>query len=102
MTTITGKVDVYLSPYSELVVDEINEQTPLKKMHLTSFAPDGYTLIGEAAVSVTVFPREVVVKHKVESLRAELQQVRAAAQLKANEIEGEIQKYLAIEHEVAA
>lgn len=102
MNTITGKVDVYLSPYSDLLIDEINEQTPLSKMHLTSFAPEGYTLIGEATVSVTVFPRDVVVTNKVTALRAELQTVRAKAQLKANEIEQQIQNLLAITNEVPA
>lgn len=100
--TLTGTVNVLLSQYSEFSALDVDKITEIKHVHLASYEADGYAKVGTAQVTVTFFDRDTVVTEKISALRSELQTVRANAQLKAKEIEGEIQKLLAITNEVAA
>jgi len=62
----------------------------------------GYTLIGEAEITVHIVDEQAIVENKVESLRAEKQKVLAEATNNATEIERQIQTLLAITYEPEA
>lgn len=58
----------------------------------------GWSLVGVAEITLHVESEEVLIDNKVAALRQELTNVRAEAQLKATELEGRIQKLLAISY----
>lgn len=67
--------------------------------------PTGWTLVGHADIVIRTVDEQQMVENKVESLRAKKNEVLAAAQAQATEIEGQIQRLLAISYdapEVAA
>lgn len=103
MDIITGQINVYLSPYSNLSMNDYDKAKDVAQFLFFKDKPTGeYTLVGKADISITFSPRADIVANKVDVLRTELQTVRAKAQLKANEIEQQIQNLLAITNEVSA
>lgn len=61
-------------------------------------APDGWVKVGMAEVTVTFDAREQVVSNQVAMLRAAKQKVQADAELALNQLEGQIQSLLCLEH----
>jgi hypothetical protein len=57
----------------------------------------GWTLVGEAEITVILVDEDQIILNKVDSLRAEKNRIIADAQVKVNDIEGKIQSLLAIE-----
>jgi hypothetical protein len=57
----------------------------------------GWTLVGDAEITVSLVDEDQIILNKVDSLRAEKDKIIADAQVKANAIEGQIQNLLAIE-----
>ena len=57
---------------------------------------DGWTRFGRAKVEVVLFPRNVIVENKVESLKAEIQKKRAETQKEVEKLEERIQQLLAL------
>lgn len=57
---------------------------------------DGWARFGRAKVEVTLFPRDVIVENKVESLKAEIQKKRAETQKEVEKLEERIQQLLAL------
>ena len=57
---------------------------------------DGWTRFGRAKVEVVLFPRDVIVENKVESLKAEIQKKRAETQKEVEKLEERIQQLLAL------
>lgn len=101
MITITGELIAYISPYSSLNPLDVGAHTPLHSfVFVAGDMGKEYTRMGTAQVTLTLSDKDAMVRNKVEALRAQLWEVRAAAQLKAKEIEGEIQKLMAITNEV--
>ena len=97
-----GTINVYLSPYSQLKVCDLNDETSPNSLVFATKLTKDYTLVGTAEVTVTLASHADIVGAKVEALRAELQTVRAVAQSRANEIEGAIQNLMAITNEVTS
>jgi len=68
--------------------------------HVSGFSPDNYPdefLIAEPIeVTFRMKPKEDTVKDAVNGLRREIERVRAAANIKCNELEGRIQSLLAL------
>lgn len=58
----------------------------------------GWSLVGEAEITLYVDHEDTLIDNKVAALRQELKNVLGEAQLKATEIEGRIQKLLAISY----
>ena len=100
MKQVIGTTAVLLSPYSSIGPDDLNESVSLNSLFFTNVEMKDYTRVGTAEIVVTFFEPGEVVKNKVEALRAELQTVRAEAQLKALQLEEKIQQLLAIGNEV--
>lgn len=110
MAKITGKTIVLAGKYNRL--DPANlEKTEVhnfaftgreclnKDGTLTTFwADDGYVLVGEAHIEIDLLPTKDVTTHAVATLRKQKENMLAAAQAAATQIEGRIQSLLAIEH----
>jgi hypothetical protein len=61
------------------------------------FSKHGYTNIGTATVEFKSIDRNEMIENKVVALRAELQGVKAEAQVKVQRLEDQLQSLLAIE-----
>lgn len=59
----------------------------------------GWVRAGTARVEITLIDKSAIVENKVESLNAQKTQILAEAQMKATQIEEQIQKLLAITYE---
>jgi hypothetical protein len=101
--TISGKTTAWITPYCDIGPDQIEK--PDERIGTTSFVysdedmtSQGWTVAGKAEITVTLVDRDTLVSNKVDSLRKELTKVRADAQVRANELEGQIQKLLAISY----
>lgn len=68
----------------------------------TYWVENGYTKVGTAEITLTIFSADTMVANKVEALRAEKKKVQAEAAMRANEIDGQIQNLLAITYQPAA
>ena len=103
--THTAELHAWLSPHHR--IEGLFDQEANRILPYLSYSvggPDtqcwerksGYTYVGKATVSVDMGGRDDIVAAKVAGLKAEKQEVLATAQAKATEIDGQIQKLLAI------
>ena len=103
MNTITGKVNAYMTKYSCIRPEDFKTPTAalITALQYTTpnNIPDGWTLVGEATVTLELIDQDAIVSNKVESLRAELQQHRADAHVAQKHLEDQISKLLAISYE---
>lgn len=58
----------------------------------------GWTLLGEGLAELTIVDKKQFTERQLKALKAKLQGIRAEAQAKCTEIEGQINNLLAIEH----
>ena len=63
----------------------------------SDFSKHGYTNIGMATIEFELINRDEMIQNKVVALRAELQNVKADAQVKVQKLEDQLQSLLAIE-----
>lgn len=101
MTTITGQTNAYLGQYSRLSMDDYDKTEAVDQFTFCNELGSEYVLIGRANITITLIPRADAVSNAVETLRAELAQSRADAQMNENRIVGKISKLLAITNEAA-
>lgn len=105
-TTITGKLNAYLTAYSVIGPDDFKTPTDdlIGKLYYSTpeHVPKDWTLAGEAVVTVTLVDRDQLIGNKVDSLRAELQKVKADAYQAQVVLEAKINQLLAITYEVPA
>ena len=102
--TITGTTKVQLSKYNGL--DDLRGDDA-KVFKVLQFADSnmseyGYSVVGEATVTVTLYDNNKIVADKVMSLRAEAKKVKADAHAAVVRIESRISELLAITNEVQA
>jgi len=66
---------------------------------LTNFdmAKHGYTRIGTATIEFHLIDRSEMIENKVVALQAEMQTIKADAQVKVQKLEDQLQSLLAIE-----
>ena len=74
--------------------DELASQVMLTKLDM---AKHGYTRIGMATIEFDLIDRNEMIDNKIVSLRAELQGVKADAQVKVQKLEDQLNSLLAIE-----
>jgi hypothetical protein len=101
MTTITGKVSVWLSQYSGVTPDEIQKGTVNPHRFVFTdleddWSKNGYTRVGVAEITVDAFDGKTIIANKVEALKEEAKGIRAEAHQKCVRIEEQIQNLLAI------
>jgi hypothetical protein len=103
---ITGSLNAYLSPYSSISPDDLSDPSAIASLSFTSgvseyFAQHGYTLVGTAAITVTIMGKDEIISNKIDALRSEAATIRANATAKCTRIEGQIQQLLCIENSAA-
>jgi hypothetical protein len=103
MPTITGKAIAILSQYSTLDkngmpngVDVPSYIAVKEDGDYSTWTEDGYTIIGEAEITLHVVSKEELVANKVSALRQEVKKTTAEATRKVTQLEGQINDLLAI------
>lgn len=86
------------TPYQEIQDIFDGAVMPVISMEESEYlARQGYTVIGEATVTVELFSKDEMVSKKLAALKEQLQTVRAENQRRENEILNRISKLQAIE-----
>ena len=96
-------ITAWLSKHSRLSPEEIVNATGEQLVDSVSFtnldmSTQGYTKIGTASIEFDLIDRNEMIDNKVIALRAELQGVKAEAQVKVQRLEEQLQSLLAIEN----
>jgi hypothetical protein len=101
MTTVRTKLKAYLSNQSELGPQDLMTDDGIARLFFSNLdmAKYGYTLVGEAEITVALIPTNEMVENKVQALRNEAAAVRAAATATVTRIESQIQNLLAISYD---
>ena len=103
MNTITGKTNAYVTAYSSIRPEDFKRPTDdlISRLYYANddAVPEGWTLAGEAHITVKLVDQDTLISNKVESLRAELQQHRADSHVVQQRLEAQIGKLLAISYE---
>ena len=97
---ITGTVKTWLpSYYSRRDLERSPDQVvAFLGYSATDMTEHGWTIVGEARITVTLLDERTIVQGQVDVLRAEQAKVRADATAKATELERKIQQLLAIDY----
>lgn len=103
MTTITGTVKAWATEYSTFNPRAL-DKTRIDSLGFSDgdMARHGWTLVGEAEITVKLMDHDTLIGNKVEALRAEAANIRAEAMMKCTRIEEQINQLLAIEYTPAA
>jgi hypothetical protein len=96
-------ITAWLTKHSRLSPEEIVNASAEQLVDSVSFtnldmASNGYTKIGTASIEFDLIDRNTLIDNKIVSLRAELQGVKADAQVKVQRLEEQLQSLLAIEN----
>lgn len=99
---VTQTVKAWLAPHSHISPEEITDPTKIRLGSLSYTSLDmsdcGYTLIGNATITLELPEQRQLIDAKVTAMRAEVKKIRGEAEAKANHIESQISNLLAIEH----
>jgi len=92
----------WLSKHSYLSAKQLLTATGKQLVEDISFteldmSTQGYTKVGKATIEFDLIDRKAIIDNKIVSLRAELQGVKAEAQVKVQKLEDQLQSLLAIE-----
>jgi hypothetical protein len=103
--TITSKADAYTASWGPGPAELMTLANASELFFLSAgsiHAPDGWSKVGTAAITVEIADTDALIANKVESLKAELQAHRSNSQVKENELQDKISKLLAITYEATA
>ena len=104
-TTITHKTKAWITSHSDIGPQELAHAKVAEELNYTShmgMVKQGWTVVGDAEITIMLVDQDTLVQNKVQALREELKTVRAEAQLKETKLESQIQNLLAISYEVPA
>jgi len=93
----TGTITAWMTPYNLLNADQLRDPKCVQQLSYShhNMAPE-WVKVGTAEVTVTLETDANITNGAITALRAEQQQVRADAEVKAQQIEQRIQTLLAI------
>ena len=74
--------------------DELASQVMLSNLDMSTH---GYTKVGTASIEFDLIDRNEMIENKVVALQAEMQTIKAEAQVKVQKLEDQLQSLLAIE-----
>lgn len=103
MTIVTGKTNAWITTYSHLTPQHFANPEPEMVNHLAFAEPGndmtsaGWTLVGEATITVNFINADELIGNKVAALRAEAANIRAEATAKCTRIEDQINQLLCLE-----
>jgi hypothetical protein len=96
-TTVWVNSRCSLSP--EQILNPTGDQLVREAIFIDlDMATQGYTKIGTATIEFDLIDRNEMIDNKIVALRAELQIVKAEAQVKVQRLEDQLQSLLAIEN----
>lgn len=94
----------YLGSSSLMSPEELHNASPEELVKHLTFRDEspfwveiGYTKVGIAKIDIELAPQNDMINNKIEALRAEMQMVKADAQVKVQKLEDQLQSLLAIE-----
>jgi hypothetical protein len=101
---ITTTATAWITPHCSLSPEQILNPTGDQLVREVVFidldmSTHGYTKIGKATIEFDLIDRNEMIDNKVAALRAELQTVKADAQVKVQRLEDQLQSLLAITNE---
>lgn len=100
MPTITGKAVALIGKYNNLdktgMPSSVSDVTYMKEGNNSYWEERGYTVIGEAEITIRVVSKEELIANKVLALRQEVKKTQAEATRKVKQLEGQINDLLAI------
>ena len=99
---VTATTTAWITPVCPLspeqILNPVGDQLVRAAMFIDLDMTDhGYTKIGTATIEFDLIDRNEMIDNKVAALRAELQGVKAEAQVKVQKLEDQLQSLLAIE-----
>jgi hypothetical protein len=106
MRKVTGTTKAWMTEYCGIGPEQLKSGDPkvivksLQFSHL-DMQTEGWVLVGEAEITVTIKSTDEIVGHQVDALKAKKQNVLAQAEMEATQIERRIQELLAITYEPA-
>lgn len=97
----TGTITAWMTPYNLLNADQLRDPECVQQLSYShhNMAPE-WVKVGTAEITVTLETDANITNGAITALRAEQQQVRADAEMKAQQIERRIQTLLAITMDV--
>ena len=97
----TGTITAWMTPYNTLNADQLRDPKCVQQLSYShhNMAPE-WVKVGTAEITVTLETDANITNGAITALRAEQQQVRADAEMKAQQIERRIQTLLAITMDV--
>ena len=97
----TGTITAWMTPYNTLNADQLRDPKCVQQLSYShhNMAP-AWVKVGTAEITVTLETDANITNGAITALRAEQQQVRADAEMKAQQIERRIQTLLAITMDV--
>ena len=103
MIEINGEVDAWITCYSDLKLSDL-ANPPKGFVNDLGYSDhdmsdQGWLKIGRAQITIAIDDQHQLVHAAIDSLRNAQKRVRAEAETRANAIEGQIQKLLAISYE---
>jgi hypothetical protein len=104
MKTVTEKTRAWITPHSSISPQELLNGERIEALALSSANMEscGWTLVGDAELTVHLLDERKMVDNKVEALREEAKAIRAEATAKCAHIEGQIQNLLALSFDPVA
>jgi hypothetical protein len=97
MTTATIKTKAWVTQYSSTSPENLLAGDLRGLSYYESdMTSAGWTLVGDAEVTVTLIDKRTMIDNKIAALREEAKTVRAEATAKVTKIEGQIQNLLAL------
>lgn len=103
MKTVTAKAKAYIGQHSTVGPQDLAEGKRLDDLIFYSGGSDmtkhGWTLVGDAEITVEIPDPQSLVDNKIAALREEVKKTRAEAEVRVMGLERQIQDLLAIEYQ---
>ena len=96
------KLNVFIGDYAGVKPEDMEKQPPRSFIFSASEQFNSWTKVGTADVEVEFSNGETMAAEKLASLKSQLKEERADAQMRVNAIEDKIAQLLAITNEVSA
>jgi hypothetical protein len=96
--TLSGKTKAWITQHSTIGPKDLLDEKVIGALayHSDDMSKYGWTLVGEAEITLHIADEKTLVDNKVAALREELKNVRAEAQAKATRLESQINDLLAL------
>ena len=110
MKTITATIPAFISDMSKTLADVIDSEPKRALSEIAYYEPHGdanifplgWIKIGMATITLTLDDHEQIVGNQIAMLKAAKQKVQADCEVALNQLDGQIQSLMCIEHKPEA